>query len=207
LGELIPPNKNNKTMELNTYVFDYTPTRPGNIHLQQIAYDVWDTLLEEAKSTDVLKSYVRHEKTAALIGDDFARNWIAPASHERQPWLADGEQILIAHYRYEGQPNGIFDRYDFYRAMYTNKLPIPPWRVLQDLDIYEPDGFNYIRELYLASGGDAWQHILQARREMRQLDDGQMERWRELDSLIRGYLKIEFDVSGLLADHAKRFKG
>ena len=194
-------------MELNTYIFDYTPTRQGNIHLQQIAYDVFDHLLEEAKSAGVLKSYVRHEKTAALIGDDFARNWIAPRSHERQPWLADGEQILIAHYRTEGQPSGIFKDYDFYRAMYTNKLPIPPWRVLQDLDIYEQDGFNYIRELYLASGGDAWQHILQARHVMRGLDDSQTERCRELDSLIRDYLKIELDISGLLADHVKRFKG
>lgn len=194
-------------MELNTYLFDYTPTLQGNIHLQQIAYDVWDQLREEAQSEGLLKSYVRNEKTAAMIGEDFAQNWIAPRSHERQPWMADGEQILIAYYRYEGQPTGDFDRYDFYRAMYTNKLPIPPWRVLQDLDIYEPDGFNYICELYLASGGDAWHHILQARHVMRELDDSQQERWRELDNLIRDYLKIELDVEGLLSDHAKRFKG
>jgi Zn-dependent M16 (insulinase) family peptidase len=75
------------------------------------------------------------------------------------------------------------------------------------MDIYEHSVFVYLKDLYLAHGGDSWEQVLKARREMKALSDADQEQWRYLDNLIREYLRIEFDVSGLLSEHGRKLKG
>lgn len=193
---------------MRTYFFDYTPTLKGNINLYQIEQSDFIERIEEAQQSEgELISLIRHEKTAGLFGDDFARNWIAPRSHERTPVMADGDTLLIARYITQGEPNGNPAHYEYFFGRYTNNLPVPPFSALMAMDIYEHSGFVYLKDLYLAHGGDSWEQILKARKEMKALSDADQEQWRYLDNLIREYLRIEFDVSGLLSEHGRKLKG
>ena len=193
---------------MRTYLFDYTPTLQGNINLYQIEQSDLIERIEDARQSEgELISHIRHEKTAGLFGEDFAQNWIAPRSHERTPIMADGDTLLIARYITQGEPNGNPAHYEYFFGRYTNHLPVPAFDTLMGMDIYEPKVFDYLRVLYLAHGGESWQQVLNARKEMKSLGDADTEQWAYLDNLIRDYLRIEFDVSGLLSEHGRKLKG
>lgn len=115
----------------------------------------------------------------------------ARIGQQPQP-LQDGHHFYLL----KDSPAG----WEYYEGSYIERAPVPAWRDLMSLDIYEPSAQRYIKDLYHLTGGQEWRLLERTRGLMAEVD-GLTDDWREYNQQYIDLLRMHFDWIGFLGTH------
>jgi hypothetical protein len=144
-------------------------------------------------------SWIGYEQNAAII--EAKTGWRPPICRSVTE-LHHGDRLLIMRLKYraeqatKGKPVAVH-HFEYFEGYYTERVPVPSYIDILNMDIYEPDAQRYINELAQLTGART---VLQALNHtgqlMRELEDGQEQRWRELHKDYIDLLRMQFDPVG-----------
>ena len=175
------------------YLFDRFPVTEGCIFFERITKERFDDMFEEAEKEGTLRSYVSSAKTEQALKKNMRHGFF-----ENIPEPKTGDVVLIAQYEFLTEPDGDPNGYQFFAGFYTERPPVPKWRDLITMDIYDPETIAYFQRLYHLTGNDGWQQVEAVLKEFRSLKSRELEERERLHGLYVDYLRIAFDMDGLL---------
>lgn len=155
---------------------------------------------EEDPEGFFLKSWIGYQKTAEIITEK--TGWKPPLCGSVAK-IEHGDRLLIMQLRdcspEAGSPGRTAKPHDFnyFEGFYIERKPMPAWGDLMSIDIFEPEGQRFIKDLYLLTGG---MHLPAMERTRRLLGEtpGMGEDWKELRQNYTDLLRMHFDWKGYL---------
>ncbi len=155
---------------------------------------------EEDPEGFFLTSWIGYRKTAEIIAEK--TGWKPPLCGSVAK-IEHGDRLLIMQLRdcspEAGSPGMSAKPHDFnyFEGFYIERKPIPAWGDLMSIDIFEPEGQRFIKDLYLLTGG---MHLpeIEHTRKLLQETPGIGEDWKELHENYTDLLRMHFDQKGYL---------
>lgn len=154
---------------------------------------------EEDRGGFFTMSWIGYEQNAQIIADK--TGWKPPICRSVTE-LSHGDRLLIMRLKYrpdaasKGKPVAAHD-FEYFEGFYNERVPVPSYIDILNMDIYEPDAQRFINELAQLTGAGTVLHALNyTRKLMREIEDGEDERWRELDNQYTDLLRMHFDPEG-----------
>ena len=144
-------------------------------------------------------SWIGYEQNAAII--EAKTGWRPPICRSVTE-LQHGDRLLIMRLKYRAEPATkgkpvAVHHFEYFEGFYTERVPIPSYIDILNMDIYEPEAQRYINELAQLMGAGTVLHALNyTRKLMAELEDGAEQRWRELDKDYTDLLRMQFDPAG-----------
>ena len=160
----------------------------------------------------IFKAHEEGEELKSWIGYKQNIEVIKQIAHVKLPICRDvtqlhhGDRLLIMRLKYrpdaltKGKPVNAED-FEYFEGFYTERVPIPSYIDILNMDIYEPEAQRYINEIaQLMGAGTVLQALNHTRQLMRELPDGEEQRWRELDNDYTDLLRMQFDPAGYIRE-------
>jgi len=152
------------------------------------------------------KSWIGYEQNAQIIAEQ--TGWEPPICRSVTQ-ISHGDRLLIMRLKYraetgsKGKPVEVHD-FEYFQGFYTERVPVPSYMDILNMDIYEPEAKRYIAELAQLTGAGTALHAMRyTRRLMEELEYGQERRWRELDKDYTDLLRMHFDPEGYREQRAR----
>jgi len=143
-----------------------------------------------------LQSWIGYEQNAAIIEE--YTGWNPPICRSVTE-LNHGDRLLIMRLKYRAEPASKgrqvdSTHFDYFEGYYVERVPVPSYIDVLNMDIYEPEAGRYFTEIMKLQGAHKRLEALQHTRQlMREVEDGQEDYWRELHKKFTGLLKEHFD--------------
>lgn len=175
----------------------------GCYSLKQIGNDDFFNKIRAQREEDpegfFTMSWIGYHQNAQIIADK--TGWKPPICRSVTQ-ISHGDRLLIMTLKYraepgsKGEPVAAHD-FEYFEGFYTERVPVPSYIDILNLDLYEPDAQRYINELaQLTGAGTVLDALKYTRRLMEELEDGQEQRWRELNKDYTDLLRMHFDPEG-----------
>lgn len=173
----------------------------GCYNLKQIsenefAYAVFKAYHEQPES---VKSWIGYEQNLNVI-EDIAHVRLELCRDVTQ--IEHGDRLLIMRLKYrpdtasKGKKVDAED-FEFFQGYYAEQLPVPGYVDILNMDIYEPQAQSYVAEvMHLAGAHNLLRALKHTREQMRQVQDGEDEKWRQLNESFESILWMHFDPEG-----------
>jgi hypothetical protein len=169
----------------------------GFYHLRKITPSAFYQGVVTAYNRNRLKSWIGYEQNAELIKQktgipiDICRD-VTEIRH------GDSMLIMKLSYRPEQRAKGYrvaTDDFEYYEGFYIERAPIPAWQDLMSMDVFEPDGQRFIKDLYHLTGGKNWDEV-ERRRVVLANIEGTGEEWQKAHSEYLLALRVQLDPAG-----------
>jgi len=153
-----------------------------------------------------LQSSIGYEQNAAIIERE--TGYRPPISREVTP-LQDGDHMLVMRLQYRaGQGtkgrNVNPSDFDYFEGYYTERVPVPSYVDLLNMDIYEADAQRYINDLAKLTGaGTVLEAMNHTHGLLKEVQDGQDLKWKQLHEDYKELLQMHFDPEGYRQKRAK----
>ncbi len=152
----------------------------GYYHLRAISAPAFFQGVVTAYNRNQLKSWIGYEQNAELIKQETG----IPVELCREVTeIKHGDDMLIMKLKYrvstqyKGKPVDPAD-FDYFRACYMERPPIPAFHDLMSMDIFEPSAQQFIKDLYHFTGGKLWESVERKRIALANTD-GIGEEWQK----------------------------
>ncbi|WP_425421511.1 STIV orfB116 family protein [Phaeodactylibacter xiamenensis] len=177
--------------------------KAGCYNLKAISANDFFLIIQKQRQEDpegfFTMSWIGYEQNAQIIADK--TGWRPPICRSVTE-IEHGDRLLIMRLKYrpeegaKGKPVQPHD-FEYFEGFYTERVPVPSYIDILNLDIYEAEAQRYINELaQLTGAGTVLDALNYTRRLMDEIEDGQDERWRELHEDYTGLLRMHFDPEG-----------
>lgn len=169
----------------------------GYYHLRGISAPEFFQGVVTAYNRNQLKSWIGYEQNAQLIQQ---KTGIPVEICRDVTEIGDGDDMLIIKLKYrvstqyKGKPVDPAD-YEYYRAYYLQRPPVPAWPDLLSMDIFEPSAQRFIKELYHFTGGRYWDEV-ERRRIVLENIEGTGEDWQKAYYRYMDLIHLQFDPAG-----------
>ena len=176
----------------------------GTYNLRAISYERFFQEIEEQheEAPDQLRSWIGYQQNADIIEENTG---VRLRITRENTWLHSGDRLLIMRLRYrmpsanKGQKVNKHD-FEYFEGNYIERAPVPAWNDLMAMDIFEPEGQRYLKDLYLLTGGPEWRLLERTRGLMAETHD--LEDWKEYADQYTELLKMHF----YFQDYLRQFK-
>lgn len=172
----------------------------GTYNIRSITPERFFQEIEEQheEAPDKLRSWIGYQQNADIIEH---HTGISVRITRENTWLKHGDRLLIMRLRYRtdsARKGQKVDKasFEYFEGNYIETNPVPAWHDLMSMDIFEPDGQRFLKDLYLLTGGEAWALLERTRALMAETDD--LKDWKEHADQYMELLKMHFDFKRYL---------